>query len=204
MNKQELIDFESEMVELFEQKKILGPIHLSENNEEVLIEIFKNISRDDWVFSSWRNHYHALLHGVSREDLKQQIINSYSMSVCSGDPKLIVSSIVGGIVPIAVGTAYSLKQQGGNEKVWCFVGDMTAETGIYHESLKFAQNYQLPITFIIEDNGESVGSSTGLAWGKIDNDIPENTLLICDNYQWYYKYKKTKYPHVGILGWVTF
>ena len=203
MNKQDLIDFENEIVELFEQKKILGPIHLSENNEDILIEIFTEIKKTDWVFSSWRNHYHALLHGVPREDVKQQILNSYSMSVCCGDPKFMVSSIVGGIVPIAVGTAYGIQQSRKDERVWCFVGDMTAETGIYHESVKFAKNFNLPIKFIIEDNGESVGSSTALAWGKSDNTY-ENNLVKLNEYEWYYSYKKTKYPHVGAGKWISF
>ena len=125
MTELDLISFENEIVELFEQKKIRGPIHLSEGNESVLIDIFKHISKSDWVFSSWRNHYHALLHGVCRDDLKQQIMDSYSMSVCSSQPKFMVSSIVGGTVSIATGLAYSLQQCGSSERVWCFIGDMT-------------------------------------------------------------------------------
>ena len=203
MTELDLISFENEIVELFEQKKIRGPIHLSEGNESVLIDIFKHISKSDWVFSSWRNHYHALLHGVCRDDLKQQIMDSYSMSVCSSQPKFMVSSIVGGTVSIATGLAYSLQQCGSSERVWCFIGDMTAETGIYHESLKFARNHQLPITFIIEDNSESVGSSTARAWGFTNRDKFKGVDCI-DSYEWRYQYTKEKYPHVGVGKWVSF
>lgn len=203
MTESDLISFENEIVELFEQKKIRGPIHLSEGNESTLIDIFKNIDKTDWVFSSWRNHYHALLHGVSREDLKEQIINSYSMSVCSSQPKFLVSSIVGGTAPIAAGLAYSLKQKGSPEHVWCFVGDMTAETGIYSESVKFAENYSLPVTFIIEDNRESVGSSTARAWGFPEREVV-NGYVKLSPYEWYYQYTKEKYPHVGVGKWISF
>ena len=61
-----LIDFETEIKEIYEDGKITAPVHLSGGNEDQLIEIFKDVDKDDWVFSSWRNHYHALLHGVPR------------------------------------------------------------------------------------------------------------------------------------------
>ena len=66
MNKKELIKFELEIKNLYESKKIKAPIHLSGNNEDKLIKIFKKISKNDWVFSSWRSHYHALLHGIKK------------------------------------------------------------------------------------------------------------------------------------------
>ena len=199
MTEQELIEFENKVVELFEQKQIKGPIHLSEGNEKVLIEIFKEIGRDDWVFSSWRNHYHALLHGVSEDELLEQILNGYSMSISSNNPKFLVSSIVGGVVPIAVGLAYSLKLKNSSEKVWCFVGDMTAETGIYHEAVKFAKNFNLPIVFIIEDNNESVGSSTPMAWNTAKKTDVQGLMKI-NTHEWYYQYTKKKYPLLIVTG----
>ena len=54
-----LIDFETEIKEIYEDGKITAPVHLSGGNEDQLIEIFKDVDKDDWVFSSWRNHYHG-------------------------------------------------------------------------------------------------------------------------------------------------
>ena len=56
-----LIEFESEVARDYNAGLIRGPIHLSFGNEKQLIKIFKYIDKDDWVLSSWRNHYHALL-----------------------------------------------------------------------------------------------------------------------------------------------
>ena len=53
----------------YESGQIKAPVHLSGNNEDQLIEIFNKIDKDDWVFSSWRNHYHALLHDFNPEKL---------------------------------------------------------------------------------------------------------------------------------------
>ena len=56
MDKQYLIDFETEVKERYEAGEIKAPVHLSSNNEDQLIEIFNDIAEDDWVFCSWRNH----------------------------------------------------------------------------------------------------------------------------------------------------
>ena len=61
MNKKDLIAFEKKVQEAYEAGEIRAPVHLSGNNEEQLIKIFKKIKKNDWVFSTWRNHYHALL-----------------------------------------------------------------------------------------------------------------------------------------------
>ena len=54
----DLIDFELRVKEEYEKGTIGGPVHMSKGNERQLIEVFKFIHPDDWVFSSWRNHYH--------------------------------------------------------------------------------------------------------------------------------------------------
>lgn len=69
---QDLIDFETEIGECFNNKEIKSPIHLSCNNELQLIEIFSNnISEDDFIYCSWRSHYHHLLKGVQRNIKKR-------------------------------------------------------------------------------------------------------------------------------------
>ena len=65
INKKFLIQFEEEIKDLYERGKIKSPIHLSGNNEDQLIKIFRKIKKNDWVISTWRSHYHALLHGIT-------------------------------------------------------------------------------------------------------------------------------------------
>jgi len=203
MNKEDLIQFETDIKDEFLQAKIKAPIHLSDGNEDQLIRIFQKIDRNDWVFSTWRNHYHALLHGIDPAWLKEQIMMGRSMSINSSDPKFFTSAIVGATPSIATGAALALKKKGSSERVWCFVGDMGRETGIYQESLKFVENYDLPLIFIIEDNGYSVGAPTQAAWGSQDffHNTPPSRL---SKHEIKYSYIKTKYPHVGAGEWVTF
>lgn len=189
--------FEKEIADDYEKAKIKGPIHLTNGNEKILIEIFSYIHRNDWVFSSWRNHYHALLHGVSKNKIKEFIYSGKSMSVSSNKPKFIASSIVGGVISIALGTALALKKKKSKQRVFCFVGDMTAETGTFYEAYKYSQQKKLPLIFVIEDNNLSTNTPTDKVWGrkKINLNYFKNVI--------WYKYKNS-YPHHGTGKWVLF
>jgi pyruvate dehydrogenase E1 component alpha subunit len=123
-SKEDLIAFEDDIISHWEGGDIRGPIHLSNGNEEQLIEVFKKISPTDWVFSTWRSHYHALLHGVEPQVLKQKILDGKSITIVDKDSNFYASAIVTGTLPIALGVAKSLKLKGSDEKVWVFVGDL--------------------------------------------------------------------------------
>lgn len=192
---QDLIEFEASIASHYEGGKIKGPIHLSDGNEEELIKIFRKISENDFVFSAWRNHYHALLHGVPENYLKNEIFEGRSMGIMCNQPKFFSSSIVGGIVPIALGAALGIKKNiNCDKRVWCFIGDMTYESGLFWEAYKLSINHELPLTFVVEDNGKSVTTDTSRCWGgkmeKLDGVI-------------YYSYS-SKYPHHGTGKWVNF
>ena len=194
ITKEELIAFETEVAERYENGEILAPIHLSKDNEDELIEIFQYIHKDDWVFSAWRNHYHALLHGFDRQELMDSIIQGRSMATSSNVNKFYSSAIVGGIIPIALGTAMALKRKGSDRKVWCFMGDMTFETGGFYECHKYAKNFNLPLQFVVEDNNLSVHTPTDTTWG-VKKNIPSDVV--------YYRYENG-YPHHGTGAWVNF
>jgi pyruvate dehydrogenase E1 component alpha subunit len=193
MEAKELIDFENEIKDLFLAKKIRCPVHLAGANEEQLIEIFKNIKPEDWVFSSHRSHLHALLKGIPPERVKQEIINEHSMHLCFKDYNFVASSIVCGSVPIALGVALGIKMNGGTNHVWSFVGDMGAEMGVFHECTKYAARHGLPITFVVEDNGFSCDTPTQETWG-LEKGEPDVIR---------YKYARV-WPHVGTGEWVRF
>ena len=192
MEKKDLIKFEKEIAELFNNKKIRAPIHLYSGNEDFLINFFKKIKTIDWVFCSWRSHYQCLLKGVPPKEVKKEILNGKSISLCFPEYKVYSSAIVGGTLPIAVGVALSIKRRKLKNKVFCFIGDMTSETGIAHECIKYSKNLELPIHFIIEDNSKSVCTDTRSAWSQKKLTY-EN---ISDDYVTYYKYE-LKYPHAG-------
>ncbi len=186
MNRDDLIDFETGIAEEFNAGKIPYPVHLSDGNEDQLIEIFEDVGPDDWVLGSWRSHYHCLLKGVPPMELRAAILNGHSIALCFPEYRILNSAIVGGSIPIALGIAMGIKRSGGTEMVHLFCGDMTCETGIFHECEKYARWHDLPIRFVIEDNGLSVCTDTVATW----NGYSENEHL--GTYQY-----KSQYPHAG-------
>jgi len=189
---QELIAFETDIAECFNNAQIKAPIHLYDGNEQHLIDIFKNVKDEDWVFCTWRSHYQCLLKGVPQEQLKEDILQGKSITLCYPEYNIYSSAIVTGNIPIATGTALDIKRKGETNHVWCFVGDMTSETGTFYENHKYAVNHDLPITYVVENNQKSVCTPTLDVW-NIKNltysgrNIPKVV---------YYEYE-SKYPHAG-------
>jgi len=192
--KEDLVGFENLIVEHWSNAKIRGPIHLSNGNEEQLIEIFKRIKTTDWVFSTWRSHYHCLLKDICPVWIEEEILKGKSITLCKVDENFYSSAIVGGTLSIALGVAKAIKQKGTDDKVWVFVGDMSFESGIFYEVHKYARNFDLPLHFVVEDNGVSTYTPTDATW-NVKRDIPEDVI--------HYTYK-SKFPHYGTGKWIAF
>jgi TPP-dependent pyruvate/acetoin dehydrogenase alpha subunit len=185
--------FEQEVAEAFNAGKIRAPIHLSGGNEESLLEIFEDIRDEDWCCTNWRSHYHCLLKGVPRETLMADILAGKSITLNYPEHRVISSAIVGGVIPIALGIAWAIQNTGRfglseyhYERVFVFVGDMTARGGMFHECVQYANGHGLPIKFVVEDNGISVCTPTAETWGS------DNLGAKVHNYSY-----KLPYPHSG-------
>lgn len=190
MDKNSLITFEKEIADLFNAAQIKAPIHLHGGNEDSLIEIFKGINNEDWIFTSWRSHYHCLLKGVPQERLIKDIVNGKSITLLYPEYNIYSSAIVGGIIPIALGTAIMIKRDKKNSHVYLFIGEMTSETGTAHEAHKYACQHDLPITFIIEDNKKSVCTDTYETWAIKELTLKGKEKVVYYNYD-------LPYPHAG-------
>ena len=200
LTKEDLIAFEEDIADCFNKKQIRAPIHLYSGCEDQMIEVFQEILPEDWVLCSWRSHYQCLLKGVPKDKLKQAILDGKSISLCFPEYRVLSSAIVTGVLPIAVGLGLALKRSGAKNRVFCFVGDMTSETGIMNECFKYVCSQQLPVKLIIEDNNKSVLTDTRKAWGLelLTYEYAAKSPAL-KNYIYYYKYE-SKYPHAGVSG----
>ncbi len=189
MIRDDLITFEDDIAAEFNAGRIPYPVHLTSGNEDQLIEVFRNIQPNDWVLGSWRSHYHCLLKGVPPDILKVAIMDGHSIALSFPEYHVLCSAIAGGMIPIAVGLGIGIKRSGGTEQVHCFIGDMVAESGVAHENMKYAKNHNLPVRWIVEDNGLSVCTDTAKVWNGTSNW--DRRLRIT-----YYQYH-SKYPHAG-------
>lgn len=198
MSPSDLSNFTERVAAAFLDKQIKAPVHLSGGNEVQLIELFKPIRKEDWVFSTWRSSYHALLKGIPEEWVFNEILAGRSMYLINKEYNFYSSSIVGGTLPIAAGVAMGLKRQlhPNHPKVYVFVGDMTARTGIYYEFLQYCLGHNLPVQVIVEDNGYSTNTPTDIVWG---NSTESRQSRMTQRYRY-----ERKHPHVGIGKHVQF
>lgn len=203
LTKENLIDFENSIVNLYNEGRIKSPIHLRGGNEQILIDIFnkENINDNCWLACNWASHLECLCKGVSKEELTEAILQNRSITLCFNKYKIISSAIVASIAPIATGIALGIKRKNLNERVFCFLGDMSFLNGIAQESIRYSQNHNLPIKFIVADNKLSVQTPTYEVWGLKDNEIEK----ICKQFNnvIYYNYVNS-YPHSGTGKFVKF
>ena len=85
ITKKELYEFENKIVETYKAAELRSPIHLSGSIdgvlEDFLINFFKQVKKEDWVFSTYRSHYHALLKGMPPERLYGWVLDNKSIHV---------------------------------------------------------------------------------------------------------------------------
>lgn len=187
MYKIDLINFEKKVIDLFENGELPFLLHLCGGNEDQLIEIFKQIKSNDYIFSTHRSHYHYLLSGGSEEKLLNLIKNGKSMFIFDRKINFFTSSILSGTTAIAAGTALAIKKKNLLNKVWCFIGDGAEEEGHFYEAVRLVDGWDLPCTFIIEDNNRSVETEKKDRYNK-DFQWPDCVMR--------YDYVPT-YPHAG-------
>ena len=198
ISKQGLIDFKKGIVTKFDNGEIPYLVHLSGGNEDQLLDIFSDVQEGDYIFSTHRCHYHYLLCGGSLKDLEDKIVNGKSMFVFDRILNFFSSSIVAATPGIAAGVAWALKRKGNNKKVWCFIGDGAEDEGHFYEAVRYVDGWDLPCTFVIEDNNRNVVASKKERRGtELDFPWPRCVRK--------YTYVPT-YPHggTGTSGWLTF
>jgi len=154
--KESLIAFELRMKKLWEDGELPSLLHFSGGNEDQLIEIFQRIQPEDYIFTSHRSHYHNLLKGMSEGELESHIREDRSMFVFSKKLRIYQSAILGGCCGIAAGVAKAIKDAGGKERVWCFLGDGAYENGHLFEAALYVTGHELPCTYIVENNDRQV------------------------------------------------
>jgi pyruvate dehydrogenase E1 component alpha subunit len=198
--------FEEEVRDIYAAGRIRAPVHLSRRNEKQLLKIFQDVKADDWVFSTYRSHYHALLKGIPREKVLAEILAGHSIHLEFPEHRFYSSAIVAGCLPIALGTALGIQRWGATEKVYCFVGDMAALGGAFHETMQYARGFHLPLVLVVECNSWSTNTPTYQTWGSDHKHSPCGPELVA----WWENGKVLKYcydrefPHYGIGTRVDF
>lgn len=185
-----LVMFEEAVKMAWEAGDLPYLLHLCGGNEAQLLRIFKEIKEGDWVFVSHRNHYHSLLAGIPEDKVFENIKAGGSMFSYSRERRVFSSAILAGNCGIAVGVAIALKAAGSKNRVWCFLGDGAEENGHFYEAVLYATGHNLPVEFVIEDNGLQVDTPKELRRGMSSG--------LLDSWPCVRRYRYTPvWPHAG-------
>jgi len=157
---------EEEIANRYSYQRMRCPTHLCIGQEAIAVGVCKNLKMKDRVYSNHRAHGHYIAKGGN---LKAMIAELYGMKEgCSGgrggsmhlidlDVSFMgATPIVGGTVPLAVGSAWGDRLKGKNNVSVVFFGDGCFEEGVLHESMNFAALHKLPVIFVCENNDFSV------------------------------------------------
>ncbi len=161
--------FEERSLRAYQAKKIGGFLHLYIGQEAVAAGCCSLMGKNDHVITAYRDHGHAIAVGMELPPLMAELYGK--VTGCSKgkggsmhffDPARNYwggHGIVGGQIPLGTGLAYALKYRGLKGAVMAFMGDGAVNQGAVHEAYNLAALWELPIVFVIENNGYSMGTS---------------------------------------------
>lgn len=163
--------FEQTALKFYNKGMMGGFLHLYIGQESVAAGTISLCGENDHVITAYRCHGHALAVGM---DMNTCMAELYGKSTGAakgkgGSMHLFDPSknfwgghgIVAGQTPLGLGLAYGVKYQGLEGCSLCYLGDGAVNQGVFHESLNLAELFELPVVYIIENNGYSMGTSQG-------------------------------------------
>jgi pyruvate dehydrogenase E1 component alpha subunit len=170
--------FETESERQYKAAKIGGYCHLSSGQEAATVGVVHTMQADDILVTGYRCHGFALARGVSPEAVMAELFGRAdgcahgrggSMHLLDVDRGFYGGwGIVAGQLPVATGLALALVRRGKEQAVVCELGDGAVNMGAWHESLNLAALWNLPVVFLIINNGYGMGTSVARASAEPD------------------------------------
>jgi pyruvate dehydrogenase E1 component alpha subunit len=165
--------FEEKTAEMYQAAKIGGFCHLNIGEEATIVGAISSLRPQDYVYSTYREHGHALAKGVDPNAVMAELFGKEtgtshgrggSMHLFSQEHRFYGGyAIVGQALPIACGTAYAINYEETDEIVMSIFGDGATNIGAFHESLNVAKLWHLPIVFVCVNNLYGMGTSVSRA-----------------------------------------
>jgi len=170
--------FEEKCVELYSETKIRGFLHLYIGEEAVAVGVMSPLSDEDAIVSTYREHGHALVRGISMESIMAEMYGKAagcsrgrggSMHLFDAATRFYGgNAIVGGGLPLAIGVALADRMRGLDRVTACFFGDGAVAEGEFHESLNMAALWRLPVLLCCENNLYAMGTALERAQARTD------------------------------------
>lgn len=157
---------EERLLVLFQEGKIDGTVHTCIGQELIGACAAEFLTEQDYVLSNHRGHGHFLARNENLHSFFAEIMGRKD-GVCGGiggsqhfcTKNHLSNGIQGGMTPIGVGIALAQKIQKKQDLVMCFIGDGTLGEGIIYEAFNMASLWDVPIVFVLENNGIAQSTS---------------------------------------------
>lgn len=161
--------FELISLKFYQERKMGGFLHLYIGQESVAVGTISLCGENDHIITAYRDHGHALSVGMGMNECMAEMYGKItgcskgkggSMHFFAPDKNYWGGhGIVGGQTPLGTGLAYGLKYKGLKGCCLAYLGDGAINQGAFHESLNLAGLFNLPVVYVIENNGYSMGTS---------------------------------------------
>jgi pyruvate dehydrogenase E1 component alpha subunit len=161
--------FEQIALKHYQGGKMGGFLHLYIGQESVAVGCASLMGDNDHMITAYRDHGHALAVGMGMNECMAELFGKKtgcskgkggSMHYFAPDKNYWGGhGIVAGQTPLGTGLAFGLKYKGLTGCAMAFLGDGAVNQGAFHESLNLAELFDLPVIYIIENNGYSMGTS---------------------------------------------
>ena len=155
-------EFDLYIKEFAKSDAAVGYLHTSIGQEASSVAIIKQLHKNDWMTSTYRNHSHGVARGLDIYKMVAELLGKRtgyckglggSMHIADQDINYIGSmGIVAGGIPIAAGAAWGSKLKGSDQIALCFFGEGAIHQGAFHEGLEFAIKFEAPVLFVCENN----------------------------------------------------
>jgi len=171
-------EFEERAHREFATGAMPGFVHLYAGEEAVAVGVCSNLTADDWIASTHRGHGHAIAKGCDVMGMMAELYGRRT-GLCHGKGgsmhiadlstgMLGANGIVGGGPPLVCGVGLSAKIRGTSQVGVAFTGDGGANQGTFLESLNLAAVWDLPVVFVVENNGYAESTSSQYHQSGID------------------------------------
>jgi dihydrolipoamide dehydrogenase len=160
--------FEERAQEQYTKAKIGGYCHLNIGEEATVVGGILALRSNDWIFTSYREHGHAIARGVDPKTVMAELFGKEtgtshgrggSMHLVDYSKRFMGGyGIVGGHLPLAVGGAWAVKYRKQPDVVFCMFGDGATNIGAFHESLNMAKVFDLPVVWFCVNNRYGMGT----------------------------------------------
>ncbi len=161
--------FEEKAGQLYGQQKIKGFCHLYNGQEACIVGAVSALKQGDKYITAYRDHGHPLALGTNPNYVMAELFGKSagvsrgqggSMHMFDKERHLFGGhGIVGGQIPLGVGIAFAEKYKKTDHLCITYMGDGAVRQGAFHEALNLAMLYQLPVIFVVENNGYAMGTS---------------------------------------------